>query len=330
MTKKTNPKLIGGFVVGAIVLVVAGVMIFGSGKFFAEKHRWVLYFPGSVKGLTVGAPVTLEGVNIGTVTDVKIVFDRETLKFYAPVYVEIFPDRIKDIGEYVAKEAPDTEEVMKALVQRGLRGQLDLQSLVTGKLQVSFAMHPGTEIYYAGIDKSVTEIPTLPTTMQQLAKMLENIDIKGMAEDIRKAVAGVEQLATSPELAEAVTSLNKTLQDFGKLARNVDSRVGPLTTSIEETMRDTQKLVNNVDAQIDPTFAQLQDTLKTAEAALQKAKLALAGVDDVVGVDSAFIYQLNKTVKELQVMAQSINALANYLQRQPDSLIRGKVSLGGK
>jgi len=330
MTKKINPKLIGGFVVGAIVLVVAGVMIFGSGKFFAEKHRWVLYFPGSVKGLTVGAPVTLEGVNIGTVTDVKIVFDRETLKFYAPVYVEIFPDRIKDIGEYVAKEAPDTEEVMKALVQRGLRGQLDLQSLVTGKLQVSFAMHPGTEIYYAGIDKSVTEIPTLPTTMQQLAKMLENIDLKGMAEDIRKAVAGVEQLATSPELAEAVTSLNKTLQDFGKLARNVDSRVGPLTTSIEETMRDTQKLVNNVDAQIDPTFAQLQDTLKTAEAALQKAKLALAGVDDVVGVDSAFIYQLNKTVKELQVMAQSINALANYLQRQPDSLIRGKVSLGGK
>lgn len=330
MTKKTNPKLIGGFVVGAIVLVVAGVMIFGSGKFFAKKHKWVLYFPGSVKGLTVGAPVTLEGVNIGTVTDVKVVFDRETLKFYAPVYVEVFPDRIKDIGEYVAKEAPDPEEVMKALVQRGLRGQLDLQSLVTGKLQVSFSMHPGSEIYYAGIDKSVTEIPTLPTTMQQLAKMLENIDIKGMTEDIRNTLAAIEKLATSPELAEAVTSLNNTLKDFGKLARNVDGRVGPLTTSIEETMRDTQKLVNNVDAQIDPTFTQLQDTLKTAEAALQKAKMALAGIDDVVGVDSAFIYQLNKTVKELQVMASSINALANYLQRQPDSLIRGKVSLGGK
>ncbi len=330
MTKKTNPKLIGGFVVGAMVLVVAGVMIFGSGKFFAKKHRWVLYFPGSVKGLTVGAPVTLEGVNIGTVTDVKVVFDRETLKFYAPVYVEIFPDRIKDIGEYVAKEAPDPEEVMKALVQRGLRGQLDLQSLVTGKLQVSFSMHPGSEIYYAGIDKSVTEIPTLPTTMQQLAKMLENIDIKGMTEDIRNTLAAIEKLATSPELAEAVTSLNKTLKDFGKLARNVDGRVGPLTTSIEETMRDTQKLVNNVDAQIDPTFTQLQDTLKTAEAALKQAKIALSGVDDVVGVDSAFIYQLNKTVKELQVMASSINALANYLQRQPDSLIRGKVSLGGK
>ena len=330
MTKKINPKLIGGFVVGAIVLVVAGVMIFGSGKFFAEKHRWVLFFPGSVKGLTVGAPVTLEGVNIGTVTDVKVVFDRETLKFYAPVYVEVFPDRIKDIGEYVAKEDPDPEEVMKALVQRGLRGQLDLQSLVTGKLQVSFAMHPGSEIYYAGIDKGVTEIPTLPTTMQQLAKTLENIDLKGMAEDIRKTLAAIEKLATSPELAEAVTSLNKTLQDFGKLARNVDSRVGPLTTSIEETMRDTQKLVNNVDAQMDPTFAQLQDTLKTAEAALQNAKLALAGVDDMVGVDSAFMWELNNTIRELQSMARQVNALVSLLQRQPDSIIRGKVSLGGK
>jgi hypothetical protein len=67
-----------------------------------------------------------------------------------------------------------------------------------------------------------------------------------MAEDLRNAVAGIEQLATSPELAEAVTSLNKTLQDFGKLARNVDSRVGPLTTSIEETLGDTRKLVNNL------------------------------------------------------------------------------------
>ncbi len=328
MTKKTNPKLIGGFVVGAIVLVVAGVMIFASGKFFAEKDRWVLFFSGSVKGLTLGAPVTLEGVNIGTVTDVKVVLDRETLKFYTPVYIEVFPDRIKDIGEYVAEEAADPEEVIKSLVQRGLRGQLDLQSLLTGKLQVSFSMHPGSEVYYAGIDKSVPELPTRPTAIQQLAKTLENIDLKGMAEDIWNTLAAIEKLATSPELAEAVTSLNNTLKDFGKLARNVDGRVGPLTTSIEETMRDTQKLVNNVDAQMDPTFAQLQDTLKTAEAALQNAKLALAGVDDVVGVDSAFMWELNNTIRELQSMARQVNALVSLLRRQPDSIIRRKVSLG--
>jgi paraquat-inducible protein B len=272
----------------------------------------------------------LEGVTIGTVTDVKVVFDREIMKFYTPVYVEVFPDRIKDIGEYSAEDLDEMEtgEAIKLLVDRGLRGQLELQSLLTGKLQVAVSMHPGSEVHYAGIEKDVPEIPTLPTTIQQLAKAFEKIDIKGMAEDLRNAVAGIEQLATSPELAEAVTSLNKTLQDFGKLARNVDSRVGPLTTSIEETLGDTRKLVNNMDTQVEPTFADLQKALNSADLALKEAKVTVASLDDVVGADSSIMWELNKTLIELQSMARQVNALVGLLQRQPDSIIRGKVSLG--
>ena len=330
MTKKANPKLIGAFVLGAVALAAIGVVIFGSGRFFAERHEYVLFFPGSVKGLTVGAPVTLEGVIIGTVTSVKVVFDREILKFYTPVYLQVFPDRIKDVGQYSAEQLEELEtgDAIKLLIESGLRGQLELQSLLTGKLQVAVSMHPGSEVHYVGIEKNVPEIPTLPTTIQQITKALENLDIKGMAEDLQKAVAGIEQLATSPELAEAVTSLNKTLQDFGKLARNVDSRVGPLTTSIEETMRDTQKLVNNVDTQVEPTFADLQKALNSADLALKRAKGTLASLDDVVGVDSAFVWELNNTIRELQSMARQVNALVSLLQRQPDSIIRGKASLG--
>ena len=330
MTKKANPKLIGAFVLGAVALAALGVLIFGSGRFFAERHNYVLFFPGSVKGLTVGAPVTLEGVTIGTVTDVKVVFDRETLKFYTPVYIEVFPDRVKDIGEYTAgyMEELETEEAIKLLIDSGMRGQQELQSLLTGQLQVAVSMHPGSEIHYAGIQKDVPEIPTLPTTIQQLAKAFENLDIKGMAEDLRKTLAAVEQVATSPELAEAVTSLNKTLQDFGKLARNVDSRVGPLTTSIEGTLGDTRKLVNKVDAQVEPTFADLQKALNSADLALKQAKVTVASLEDVVGVDSALRWELNRTLLELQSMARQVNALVGLLQRQPDSIIRGKVSLG--
>jgi len=332
MTKKANPKVIGAFVVGAVFLATIGVVIFGSGKFFEEKHLWVLFFPGSVKGLTVGAPVTLKGVQIGTVTDVKVVFDRETLTFQTPVYVEVFPDRVKDIGEYTAKEteriATDPDEAIKLLVERGLRAKLELQSLVTGKLQVAFDMYPDTPVNYVRLEKKVPEVPTLPTAMEQLAKTLENLPIKEMVEDAQQALAAIEKLANSPELAEAVTGLNKTLKDFGKLARNLDGRVGPLTTSIEETMKDTQKLVKNVNTQVEPTFADLQETLKTAQAAMEKAEVALASVGEAVDADSTLMFELTRTIKELHDMAQSISALASYLQRQPDSLIRGKVSLG--
>jgi paraquat-inducible protein B len=271
----------------------------------------------------------LEGVTIGTVTDVKVVFDRETLKFYTPVYVEVFPERIKDIGEFsVRQQELETDEVMKLLIERGMRGQLELQSLLTGKLQVAVSMHPGSEIHYAGIQKDLPEIPTLPTTIQQLAKAFENLDIQGMAEDLRKTLAAVEQVATSPELAEATTSLNQTLKDFGKLARNLDGRVGPLTTSIEGTMKDTQKLVQNVNAQVEPTFADLQKALNSADLALKEAKVTVASLDDVVGADSSIMWELNKTLIELQSMARQVNALVGLLQRQPDSIIRGKVSLG--
>ena len=332
MTKKANPKLIGAFVLGAVALAAIGVIIFGSGKFFKETERYVLFFPGSVKGLTVGAPVTLEGVRIGTVTDLYVVFDHTTLTFHTPVYTEVIRGKVKDVGHYLAEDAvdddTDPEKIIKLLVERGLRGQLELQSLVTGQLNVAFSMHPGSEIHYVGIDKSLTEIPTIPTTFQQLTKALEKIDIKGMAEDIRNAVAGIEQLATSPELAEAVTSLNKTLKDFGKLARNVDNRVGPLVSSVEETLVDTRKLVNNVDAQVEPTFADLQKALNSADLALKQAKVTVASLDNVVGVDSAIMWELNNTLLELSSMARQVNALVSLLQRQPDSIIRGKVSLG--
>ena len=313
MTKKANPKLIGAFVIGALALAVIGVLIFGSGKFFAKRFQYVLFFPGSLKGLTVGAPVTLEGVTIGTVKDLKVVFDRQTLRFHTPVYIELLPDRVKDVGEYaggVDLEEAGPDVIIKALIERGLRGQLDLQSLLTGQLQVALSMHPGSKVHYAGIDTTVPEIPTLPTTMQQLAKALEKIDLEGMAKDIRAAVAAVKKLVTSPELEEAVTNLNKTLKDADKLA--IDAR----------------KLVKNVDAQVKPTFADLRRALNSADVALKQAKVTLASVDKVIGEDSPIMWELYNTLLQLQSMARQVNGLVTLLQRQPDSIVRGKSLLG--
>ena len=325
MTGKANPKVIGAFMVGAVVLATIGVIIFGSGQFFAEKYIWVLYFPGSVKGLTVGAPVTLKGVEIGTVVDVKAVFDRETMTFHSPVYVEIFPDRVKSKGEYVGTniEPTDPEEVLKWLVEHGLRGKLELQSLVTGKLQVELDMYPGTKIRYVNLDKKTPELPTVPTELSRLLKTLQSLDLEAITKDVQETLAGIRKIATSPELQEAITSLNKTLQDFGKLARNTNRKIGPLADS-------ATKLIQNVDGHLDPLLADLNQTLAEARAAIEQAEATLVSVRGVVGEDSPLMWELERTLKELRNMASSINALANDLQRQPDSLIRGKSRLGGK
>ena len=64
MSKKANPALVGGFVLGALALAVVAVMIFGSGRLFHQTERYVLYFQGSMTGLNVGSPVVFRGVEV--------------------------------------------------------------------------------------------------------------------------------------------------------------------------------------------------------------------------------------------------------------------------
>src|SRR5262245_4050260 len=126
MAKKANPKLIGGFVIGAIALALVGVIAFGGGRFLTSTRKAVLYFPtSSLSGLDVGSPVTFRGVRVGSVTGVVIHYDVDRQTLQIPVYIEVELDKVQVIsGKHDIKN-------FQALVDRGLRGQLVIQSLVT-------------------------------------------------------------------------------------------------------------------------------------------------------------------------------------------------------
>jgi paraquat-inducible protein B len=351
MSRKANPKLIGAFVVGAIVLMVAGVMIFGGTRLFRQSETYVLFFEGSLKGLNVGASVTLKGVRVGSVTNVKVMLDPETLNFFTPVYVELLPDRIATVPVHGAEarreamgEDATPDEVIDLFVQRGLRGQLTLQSLLTGQLMVALDFHPGSPVYLAGLDRELPEIPTIPSDMQQIAKALENLDLKGITDKVHKTLDGVERLATSPELQESIHSLNQTLKDFGVLAQNLNGRVQPLSSRLDETMQDLQSalasaeraledarvLVRHVDDKVDPLAASLDGTLKGAQETLAEARNVLITADEeVLGETSGVRYQLTRTLAELREAARAIRELAQFLENRPDAIIRGRTRLGG-
>lgn len=99
MAKQANRMMIGGFVVIAIGLLAASLVIFGSGKFFRKTNKYVLYFEESIKGLNVGAPVLFQGVQVGTVTGIMIMADFKKIKADIPVYIEIEPARFQVRGE---------------------------------------------------------------------------------------------------------------------------------------------------------------------------------------------------------------------------------------
>ena len=96
MSKPANPLAIGAFLVGALALLIIAVLVFGGGKFFKTKLEYVIYFDSALNGLNVGAPVKLQGVQIGTVKEISLELNDDAKKITKPVVIEVDPGTILD------------------------------------------------------------------------------------------------------------------------------------------------------------------------------------------------------------------------------------------
>lgn len=378
MGKKLSPTLVGGFVVGALALVVIGIITFGSGRLFSKTFEFVLYFDSSVNGLNIGAPVKVRGVEIGTVTNILLNLEREkrlkeAAKLGARQAMQRWSPRIPVIIEIDAKKltskgstglALTDPEAFDALIEQGLRGQLQTESLVTGLLYIDLDFHPGSSVNLVEASGSgYKEIPTIPTTFEavqaEVMKVIGNlkeIKIKELIDSATETIEGLKRVIDSPEVKAVIRSLNKAVKDVDKLVQNIDSQVTPVSDNINEavqgfgdvmkdakklvrnidgqvstvsesfkgTMTGVQKLVRNVDGQVAPLSSSIDDTAKTVSAAMVQAKKTLSTADGAIGEDSPLMHDLTVALTELSAAARSIRVLANYLERNPDALLYGK------
>ena len=323
MSKKVSKTLIGAFVVGAIALVVVGIMIFGSSKFLSIRQHYVCYFEGSVKGLSVGAPVMFHGVKVGEVTDIVLRADVKTMTMTIPVYIEIDPEKFIT-SEKVEKFKKMPEERYQGMLKKGLRARLEMQSFVTGQLMVGLDFYPDTPIRLVGLDKKVHEIPTIPTTMEELTKTIQQLPIKEIFAKLDSTLEGIDKIVNSPETHQSVASLNQMLKDIDKLAKNLDERLGPLAASLERTSDAAHG-----------TFVQAEKTLAMKEGVpgeiasgvkdtLKAARLTLEETKQIVAQNANLGYELGRTLEQMTAMSRSLRSLADYLDRHPESLIKGK------
>jgi paraquat-inducible protein B len=277
MSKQANKTVIGLFVVGAIVLVVVAVVILGSGKLFKKTSSMVCYFEGSVGGLNVGAPVVFRGVKIGTVTEVAFRFDPKAVSVTIPVFIELEQQR----KGATKKEAIET---YKSLIERGLKAQLEMQSIVTGQLQIALDFHPDKPAKFVKADPDYFEIPTVQSPFQELTKKIEKIPIDEIFQKILSAVEGIENVVKNPDIGEAIRSVNLALADVRKLVQNVDGQVGPLASNLTETVQDVRKLVQNADVKVtglasnlDGTVTDVRGFVKNTDAKVTELALNLEG-----------------------------------------------------
>jgi paraquat-inducible protein B len=351
MRKRANPAVIGGFVVGAVALIVIGVLLLGGGRFLTEQRTYVLYFEDSVEGLSVGAPVTQQGVRIGSVSDIQVQYLPRTGEFRVPVFIDIEPGRVKDVG--VGDKPREGEAFIKFLIERGLRAQLHLDSLVTGQLSVQLGFHPGTPVRLVGGEGQEPEIPTIPTAfdqvsakVQSLVERIEQLPLDQLFAHVLRTVQGLDQLVNAPELSAVLRSLDHTLTTLQQLLSRVDGQVAGLLDEVGGTaaatrtlVTDVQQLVRQIDGRVTPLADGVEETLRTARATLRDGQQFLRHVDGQVArlvdglEDTSKVTQktlvqtqrrLDDPLQEVTAAARAIRVLVDYLERNPNALLFGK------
>jgi paraquat-inducible protein B len=355
MSKPANTKMIGAFVLGGIVLGIVAVLVFGGAGLFRERKQFVSYFEGSVSGLNNGAPVVFRGVKIGYVTDISLWYDPKDMTFRIPVIYQVEMDRISIVGGVRKKSN------LKALIEKGLRAQLQLQSFVTGQLMIELDFHPEKKARFVGMKNHYEEIPTLPTKLQEIAKTLDKFPFDEFATKLTSAIDNIASQVQQIQVSRTMENVDKTLGDIRRLIDNLNSSVTPIVASLNETIRDGQKLIQRLESKVDPlsngvekavgearamftdtrklvqkvdgqsgkAMSSLQTALESANVALKRAEVAVNSLADMTSENSNLRYQLSGMMEELTAAARSIRILAEYLERNPDALIRGKGPKGG-
>lgn len=326
MSEKRTKTVIGAFVVGAIALIVVGVVAFGSGQMFLKKQSYLQYFDESVKGLTVGAPVMFRGVKIGTVVAIKLEGDFDQLRFAVPVVTEINTDAFPFAGVGI-----HAAEAHQALLGKGLCAQLQIQSFLTGQLMINLDFIPDRPTQLnPNCPPKCLQIPTITSPSQELAQKLDSLSIKTLMDNATTMLDNFNRLVTNtawPDLAVELTSLvDDTRKAVTTLEREAEQSFAQLRQTLTATADAAAALERTLAFEQGPSA----DLLREATDMVTEAKRVLASLDQAVQTadarlrDDRPLAEMREAFRDVGSAAQAVRLLADTLERHPEAILRGK------
>jgi paraquat-inducible protein B len=268
---------------------------------YDDKQYLLLYFDQSVRGLLPGAPVEIQGIKVGEVVSIKLLYDQGLVNFRIPVLVMVEPERLNAVitkegqkltGNKMEAEIEETEGGehhlrVKQLIRKGFRGQLKTGNLLTGQLYIDFDFHPDADPAELIEQDGILVFPTIPVPLKRIVQRVDNI---------LEQVEQVPFAQMGKDVGVAVKNLNILLKDLSSVSGNVN--------------RETLPKINGM-------IDELQKTLKGADATLK-------GIDATLGEGSTLKYSSLKVMDELSMTIRSLRSLLDYLERDPQALILGK------
>ncbi|OLA86341.1 MAG: hypothetical protein BHW65_00120 [Verrucomicrobia bacterium CAG:312_58_20] len=321
MKNKISPAAIGMFVMAASIIAVAAVMVFGAAKFFSRTENFISFFSESVNGLDVGAPLKYKGVKIGKVEGIFISSSKNIKESSVSVVYSIDIDQLR---RKTGTDFKDYSDWMDEQIAEGLRAKLNYQSIVTGMLyiELDFIADKGEkyDLKYGGT--RFKEIPTAKSGLSELAKGFEKtmadvakIDFAAIGQNVHSAIVKVNEKLDGIDAKAISDSAVSALKGVDELARNKD---------VAESIKKLDALLSDSDALVNDARAELKKFSASGTSIMARLDEVLRNVNSVVAPQSPFRYQIAVLLKTMNESMSYISNFTDYLQRNPNSLLRGK------
>lgn len=258
MQQKKTYELTGLFVV--IGLLCLGGIIFkyvGSKYTQNESDLVIMYFEESIRGLSVGSSVVMQGVEVGKVERIKLLADLNKGTFKTPVYISLNGN--KTVQAKYSKTQTD-REILQNLIDKGLRARLITANYLTGQLMIELLMDPKVEAVMRGTGKYM-EIPTEYSSFAMLSKDLEDIPLRDslsrlgsilndLEENLPTILENISQITVkmddllarkNGETTKTLQNFNDTLEEIGKASRSIKNLTDYLERHPEALIQGKEK-----------------------------------------------------------------------------------------
>lgn len=314
MSETRKPFWIGAFLLGGVALLAGALLLLGRDSWFSQPSDYVVYFTGALDGLDVGADVTYRGVKVGTVREIRLGYDRELKDVVIPVVLRLDPAVGRDGGSF--------DQVVERLVERrGLRAQLQTQSLLTGKSIVALDLFPGQPGYVRESSEiDLPAIPSVPSRVDQAADVLRELlgslremPLREMLNSANNTLQALERLSASPELQAGLSSLGQTLHNLEGLTQQLQRQLPPMLDNARQGSEELRAALGDIRLAVQGA----QHTLEQMEGLAGDARRTL-------GPESELQFQMLKSLGELERAGKALQRTAESLEQHPESLIFGK------
>ncbi len=215
--------IVGIFVIGALVLMVAASLFFYNEYLQAKKDTYVMFFEGSLSGLKTSAKVTYRGVTMGEVKLIEIVGNRTNTDVRIVVYVDFYKSR--SFGK--------RHNVVPILLNKGFAATVTQPNLVTGDAQIKLLPSSEHQVFK---QKYYHKYPIFPTQRKP-----KSISVTEVLETAKRTLKDISDFLQSKEVRNTLEATRAMTDSIQKLTNKLDENVPPVIAYLTQSLSQFSK-----------------------------------------------------------------------------------------